>query len=274
MDKEKHIISLFSHRLNGDDGAILGEFCFSKDLFIEGVHFKKCWLSSYEIGAKAALVNLSDAFAMGAKPCYALCGLSLPKTMPNNEINALCAGIKDTCQAYGAKIIGGDTTSGDKIVICLSIIAKISKPVLYRKKARNGDFIAFSGDLGNSLRGLKILQNGGFLAKNSRFKKPILRENFVLLAAKFLSSCMDISDGLLNDLPKLLKNHQRVRLNRALSKFELLSGEEYELLFTFSPKKSAKVRNIAKKCRLKLNIIGKISNARSNIPKFRAFKHF
>ena len=34
MNKEERIISLFSHRLNGDDGAILGDLCLSKDLFI------------------------------------------------------------------------------------------------------------------------------------------------------------------------------------------------------------------------------------------------
>lgn len=274
MDKEQSIINLFSHRLNGDDGAILGEFCFSKDLFIEGVHFKKEWLSSYEIGAKAALINLSDAFVMGAQPCYALCALSLPKAMPMNEINALCAGLKEVCASYGVKIIGGDTTKGDKISISLSIIAKTKRPILYRKRAKNGDFIAFSGELGNSLKGLKILQNGGFLAKNARFKKPVLRSNFIFLSARYLSSCMDISDGLLNDLPKLLKKHQRARLNQILSKFELLSGEEYEALFTFSPKNKPKIQNIAKKCRLKLNIIGQVTNARSNLPKFRAFSHF
>ena len=85
---------------------------------------------------------------------------------------------------------------------------------------------------------------------------------------------MDISDGLLNDLPKLLKKHQRVRLNRPLSKAELISGEEYELLFTFSPKNAAAVQNRAKKCRVKLNIIGKITNAKSNLPRFNGFKHF
>ena len=142
------------------------------------------------------------------------------------------------------------------------------------KRAKNGDFIAFSGELGNSLKGLKILQNGGFLAKNARFKKPVLRSNFIFLSARYLSSCMDISDGLLNDLPKLLKKHQRARLNKILSKFELLSGEEYEALFTFSPKNKPKIQNIAKKCRLKLNIIGQVTKARSNLPKFRAFSHF
>ena len=274
MNKEERIISLFSHRLNGDDGAILGDLCLSKDLFIEDVHFKRGWLSSYEIGTKAALVNLSDAFAMNATPRYALLGLALPKTMKDDEIKVLCAGIKDTCEAYDVKIIGGDTTSSDKIVISLSIIAKNRDKILYRKRAKLGDFVAFSGDLGRSLKGLKTLQNGGFVAKNSRFKAPLLRRDFIYKSARYLSSCMDISDGLLNDLPKLLKKHQRVRLNRPLSKAELISGEEYELLFTFSPKNAAAVQNRAKKCRVKLNIIGKITNAKSNLPRFNGFKHF
>ena len=58
MDKEARIISHFAHALNGDDGALLGDFVYSKDLFIENVHFKREWLSMQGIGAKAVLVNL------------------------------------------------------------------------------------------------------------------------------------------------------------------------------------------------------------------------
>ena len=277
MDKEARIISHFTHALNGDDGALLGDFVYSKDLFIENVHFKREWLSMQGIGAKAVLVNLSDAIAMNATPLYALLGLALPKELENDEIKALCAGILSTCAKHGVSIIGGDTTSADKIIISLTIISKANKKTLFRKNAKNGDFIAFTGSLGLSLKGLKALQNGGKIARNSRFIKPSLRIEFMKKSAKNLKSAMDISDGLANDLPKFLgKKGAKINAKTIskLGKNQWLSGEEYELLVAFSPKNKARVLAYAKQTRTKLTIIGQVKNGYLKIPKYRAFKHF
>lgn len=277
MDKEARIISHFTHALNGDDGALLGDFVYSKDLFIENVHFKREWLSMQEIGAKAVLVNLSDAIAMNATPLYALLGLALPKELENDEINALLGGILSTCAKHGVSIIGGDTTSADKIIISLTIISKANKKTLFRKQSKNGDFIAFTGSLGLSLKGLKALQNGGKIARNSRFIKPSLRIEFMKKSAKILKSAMDISDGLANDLPKFLGKKGAKISTKTISKLgknQWLSGEEYELLVAFSPKNKARVQGFAKQTRTKLTIIGQVKNGYLKIPKYRAFKHF
>lgn len=273
MDKEARIISHFSHALNGDDGAVLGDFVYSKDLFIENVHFKCEWLSMQEIGAKAVLVNISDAVAMNAKPLYALLGLALPKNLSNDEINVLCAGIKNECERWGVAIIGGDTTSSEKITISLTIISRLSGKALFRNRAKNGDFIAFTGTLGGSLKGLKTLQNGGKIAGNSRFARPELRAEFMKKSAKILKSAMDISDGLANDLPKLL-GKKGAKISAKLSKEQWLSGEEYELLVVFSAKNKNRVLSLAKQTRTKLTIIGQVKNGYLKIPKQRAFKHF
>ena len=273
MDKEARIISHFTHALNGDDGALLGDFVYSKDLFIENVHFKREWLSMEQIGAKAVLVNLSDAIAMNATPLFALLGLALPKELENDEINALLGGILSTCAKHGVSIIGGDTTSADKITISLTIISKANKKTLFRKSTKNGDFIAFTGSLGLSLKGLKALQNGGKIARNSRFIKPSLRIEFMKKSAKNLKSAMDISDGLANDLPKFL-GKKGAKISAKLGKNQWLSGEEYELLVAFSPKNKARVLAYAKQTRTKLTIIGQVKNGYLKIPKYRAFKHF
>lgn len=273
MDKEARIISHFAHALNGDDGALLGDFVYSKDLFIENVHFKREWLGMEQIGAKAVLVNISDAIAMNATPLYALLGLALPKELENDEINALCDGILSTCAKHGVSIIGGDTTSADKITISLTIISKANKKTLFRKNTKNGDFIAFTGSLGSSLKGLKSLQNGGKIARNSRFIKPSLRIEFMKKSAKILKSAMDISDGLANDLPKFL-GKKGAKISAKLSKEQWLSGEEYELLVAFSPKNKNRVLGFAKQTRTKLTIIGQVKNGYLKIPKYRAFKHF
>ncbi|MBR2148997.1 MAG: thiamine-phosphate kinase, partial [Campylobacter sp.] len=91
MDKEQSIISNFKHNLNGDDGAIIGDMVYSKDMFVEDIHFKSHWLSPKQIGKKAMIVNLSDAIAMNATPKYALLGLGLPKNLSNKYIKELSA---------------------------------------------------------------------------------------------------------------------------------------------------------------------------------------
>lgn len=272
MDKESKIISYFSHALNGDDGAILENFCISKDLFIEDVHFKRSWLNYAQIGAKAVLINISDSFAMGAEPKYALLGLALPKNLANDEIKALCNGIKKECENWGVEIIGGDTTSAGKIIISLTILAKLIKPLM-RTGAKNGDFVAFTGNLGSSLKGLKALKNGAKLAKNSRFIRPNLRREFIFKSLNFLRCGMDISDGLINDLPKLL-GQKSIKLSTKLSKQSWQSGEEYEMLVCIKNSHLQRVLNLAKQTRTKLNIIGQVKNGYLKLPKYHAFKHF
>ena len=56
----------------GDDAAILdlaeGQTVVSTDLLIEGVHFDLSYMPLKHLGYKAVIVNLSDIYAMNAKP--------------------------------------------------------------------------------------------------------------------------------------------------------------------------------------------------------------
>ncbi|ELP6347531.1 thiamine-phosphate kinase, partial [Campylobacter upsaliensis] len=108
MNKEDFIIKAFKNKLNGDDGAVLGKWCFSKDLFVQDVHFKRSWLSLEQIATKAMLVNISDAITMNAVPKYALLGLSLPN-LSKKEIKNLQKGFLKMAKKFRIKIIGGDT---------------------------------------------------------------------------------------------------------------------------------------------------------------------
>lgn len=98
MNKEDFIIKAFLNEKNGDDGAIIDDWCFSKDLFFENVHFKREWFSLEQIATKAMLVNISDAISMNAVPKYALLGLALPKNLSENEIKALQKGFLKTAR--------------------------------------------------------------------------------------------------------------------------------------------------------------------------------
>ena len=257
MDKENFIIKAFLNAANGDDGAVLGKWCYSKDLFFEGVHFRREWLNYEQIARKAILANISDAIVMNAVPKYALLGLALPKDITQTQIKALQKGFLQTAREFDITIIGGDTISSDKIGISITLISKVRKKATFRKGLQKGDLLAFTGELGESLKGLKALQNGEKLDAKHRFFEPNLRADFFYKIAPKVRCAMDISDGLGQDLAKMLAlNKLGVKWLVNLSDDELKSGEEYEILFAFAPKNAKFISKMAQKFGVKLTIFG------------------
>ncbi len=271
MDKEKFIIKAFLNKFNGDDGAIIKNWCLSKDLFFENVHFKREWLSLEQIATKAMLVNISDATVMNAVPKYALLGLALPKNLSQNEIKTLQKGFLKTAKKFKIKIIGGDTISDEKIGISITLLSKVRKKAIYRKGLKAGHLLAFTGKLGQSLKGLEILQDGGKLAPKHRFISPKLRQSFFYEIAPKVVCAMDISDGLSKDLSRLLEcNKLGISWLKKLSDYELYSGEEYEILFAFEEKDKEFIEKTAKKHKVRLNIFAKATKGKYE---FRGKEH-
>lgn len=265
MSKEAFFISGFSSKHIGDDGAIVNNNqVYSKDLFCEDIHFKRAWMRLSQIAEKSMLVNISDAIAMNAKPKWAMIGVVIPKSFSYHELQELSSGFQSVAKAYGIEIIGGDTTAGEKLMISISIISELQGKALYRKNAKVGDFVAFTGELGNSYKELTKLLRGGHVGKASRFMKPHLKAKFIYKAAKHLNAGMDISDGLSKDLSRLLDASGSLGLHvkHTMPKRTLCSGEEYEMLFTFDTRKKAIIKRIAKQTRTKITIIGKVARKR------------
>ncbi len=258
MDKENYIISLFKNSFIGDDGAVIGEWVYSKDLFCENIHFKREWMSLEQIAYKAMLVNISDAIVMNAKPKYVLLGLKLPKNISNQEIKDLNKGFMKACKKYGITIIGGDTISGNSIDISITLISHTKYPI-YRKGLEIGNLVAYTGELGSVKRDLNKLFEGKKIDKNSRFITPILREDFFYEIAPFVKVALDISDGLSKDLSRLSEiNKVGFEFLKELTLDELCSGEEYEILFGFCEKNLHIIKTIAKKHSISLNVFAKV----------------
>lgn len=254
MNLENYFISQFNNNHIGDDGALIDGWVYSKDAFSENVHFKTKWMSHYQIASKAMLINISDAIAMNAKPKYALLSVAMPKDITKQQMRALASGFKDVASKFGIEIVGGDTISNIKLDITITIISKTDKPLL-RTKLRYGYMLAHTGELGKSAKDLKKLINLGKIHKKSKFVNIKLRDRFVSDTVRFLSSGMDISDGLFNDLAKLSSvNRVGFKFKSFMSKNIGCSGEEYEMLVAFDKRDRKTILRRAKLSRTPLHI--------------------
>ncbi len=257
QDKESFFINQFPNPHIGDDGAVIGDTVYSKDLFCEDIHFKREWMSLEQIAFKSMLVNISDAIVMNAKPKFALIGIKIPFNFTPSQMEELSSGFLRASRIYNFEIIGGDTVAGDKLDISVTLISKTDNPI-YRKGIKNGDFIAHTGVLGSVKKDLEKLFNGKTISKNSRFITPLLRADFFYEAAPFIHAALDISDSLGKELSRLSKTNQfGFEFYDEIKKDILCSGEEYEILFAFDPKNFDILSKISNKNNTPFTVIAK-----------------
>ena len=269
-DKEQYLINSLNSKYIGDDAAVIGNTLYSMDAFFEDVHFKREWMSMTQIGRKAMLVNFSDAIAMNAKAKYALVTVSIPKDMTHTQIYELTQSMQDVAKEYDCEIIGGDTIGGDKLHLSITIISHSKEPLL-RTTLKEGDLLAYTGILGESKRDLDALFRGETIDEKSRFYEPILRADFIKKSRAYLTSGMDISDGLFCDTNKLLDiNKYGFKLLIGIDSEIGLSGEEYEMLISFNEKDLDTVKCLAKETNTPLNIFAKVLK---NDNRFRCDSH-
>ncbi len=259
LNAENYFISQFKSSKIGDDGAVVGDFVYSKDAFFENVHFKKNWMSHYQIATKAMLVNISDALAMNATPLYALLSVAMPSSITKKEMQELVSGFEDVAHKYNIEIIGGDTLSNTKLDITITIISKTNKPLL-RSTMRQKDLIAYTGELGKSAKDLRYLLRGQKLHNKSKFVNINLRDKFIQRTNRYISAGMDISDGLFSDLEKLSNANKGMGFffYQQIQKQIACSGEEYEMLVSFDRRKRKTMLRFASLTRTKLTVVAKV----------------
>lgn len=149
----------------GDDCAILqyGEnkdILVTTDMLMEGVHFDLTYTPFKHLGYKAAMVNLSDIYAMGGSPKQITVSVALSKRFSIEDMEDFYAGLRLACEAHGVDIIGGDTTSSRTgLAISITAIGEVEKEsAIYRNGAKETDLICVSGDLGAAYMGLQLLE--------------------------------------------------------------------------------------------------------------------
>ncbi len=254
----------------GDDAAVLDvpaglQVVVTTDLLLEGVHFRRDWSDAYSIGWKAAAVNLSDLAAMGADPTFTFVSLALPPDETVESVERLYDGLCDCLSRYGAKLAGGDTNRAlSGLVLNITQLGTVpSGQALKRTGAKAGDVLLVTGTLGDSAAGLSLLEQHGAaraeklcrsLVQSHRRPQPRVVAGLALREAGLIHCCMDLSDGLAADLPKLcaasgvgaLVDVSRLpvsndlaataaELDRSAWELALSGGEDYELLIAVAP---------------------------------------
>jgi thiamine-monophosphate kinase len=148
----------------GDDAAVVaapsGSVVATTDTLVHGPDFRLAWSSGYDLGWKAAAVNLADVAAMGARPTALLVALAMPNDTRVAFVEALADGLREACDALapGCAVVGGDLTVSATLTIAVTALGDLEgrAPVL-RSGARPGDVVAVAGELGVAARGLGVL---------------------------------------------------------------------------------------------------------------------
>jgi len=231
----------------GDDAAVITSFgerslVASTDTSIENVHFRREWLSSSEIGYRAAASALSDLAAMGARPLGMLVAMAIPEEW-QPEMDSLSDGIGDAARAAEAPVLGGDMSRSGELALTITVLGT-ARDVLFRTAARPGDHIYVTGRLGGPGAALRALTEHREPSAHDRerFAHPVPRIREALwLAEQGATSAIDISDGLSSDLCHIAVA-SRVTMKIDLAAIPLVdgvtaedaarSGEEYEIVVT------------------------------------------
>lgn len=209
----------------GDDAAVLDDgTVLSCDMLVEGVDFERARSTPWQIGARAAAVNLSDLAAMAARPVCLLAAFGIPAGF--EEVAELAAGIA----SHGVPLAGGDLSRAGELTVTITAVGRAERPVL-RSGGRPGDLLAVTGTLGGQAA-------SGYTAEIV----PRLQEGIQL--AGLASAMIDLSDGIATDAARLAHASGcggRVLLGRlplaegATVEMAASGGEDYELLAAIPP---------------------------------------
>jgi thiamine-monophosphate kinase len=226
----------------GDDAAVVaapdGRVVATTDVLVEGVHFRRDWSSAYDVGRKAAAVNLADVAAMGARGTALLVGLAAPADLPLEWSLRLTDGLRDEAALVGAAVVGGDVVRSAVLVISVTALGDLDgRTPVTRAGAKVGDTVVLAGELGRSAAGLALLQEGsrdGELVDAHRRPTPPYEMGPALAEAGATSMC-DVSDGLLGDVAHIAQaSGVRIDLDAADELF-LTGGEDHALVATLPP---------------------------------------
>ncbi len=202
---------------SGDDAAIWApepgrEIAISQDALVEGVDFRRSWITPRQLGARALSVALSDLAGMGARPAWCAATLCAPGTTAAEDVLEMQRGLCAAAMSAGCAVAGGDVSAIDgPLVIDVSVGGTLlSGHALRRDHGAAGDLVLVTGTLGRAAAGLRLLLDGGgdltpqeqaWVAAQLA-PTPRIAEGMRLVSAGIRCGG-DISDGLIVELERI-----------------------------------------------------------------------
>ena len=255
----------------------------SVDTYTEGNHFLNFKKPDLVI-KKIIRSSISDLICKGVEPkYYFISGSGNKKSFSKPNLSKISKSLNEEQNKYKIFLSGGDTVFSNKLSFSITSIG-FTDNIVYRNKAKINDDIYVSGNLGDSYLGLLVLKNK--IKLNQRLNKYFINQYFMPSIQlrltdqikKFANTSIDISDGLLADLDKMINNQKlsyklflddipisnnfkKIIDLKKLSKINYISnGDDYQVLFTASKNKMRIIKKIATNYRVKLTKIGSIQS--------------
>tara|TARA_Y100001954_G_C15722353_1_gene558910 strand:+ start:195 stop:1133 length:939 start_codon:yes stop_codon:yes gene_type:complete len=237
-----------------------------------------------DISRKSIVSSVSDFAAKGIIPKFCIISLTLPKTISKKQVQELSKGFSKACKEFRIQLLGGDTNQGTEISIHVVLFGNV-KEYTKRKGAKIGDIICTTGPFGYTAAALDIIlkkrkSSKTFSTKSkNRFFRPKPRLEFGHKSISYTSSSIDSSDGLSSCLIELSKQSKKKFLitkiptnndvkefseknNTSLNRLVFDGGEEFELVFTVTPKNLKKIHALGKKNKISIFEIGHVSKGK------------
>jgi thiamine-monophosphate kinase len=273
---EREIIRIFTSRFTVRSGVPLGfdddvsaiplsskTWIITKTDMLVGSTDIPSGMTIQEAARKAVVATVSDFAAKGVRPRALMVSLGLRSPVQRRMVHQLSRGLSQAAREYNCKIIGGDTSQVDDLVIdIIGVGLGNPKKLVRRDGAKSGDIVAVTGPFGKSAAGLRILMSGGktdfanypSLVRAVRHPKARLSEGITLARSGGVTSSIDSSDGFAWSLHQIARASgiridlhtipvdaevQRFAKEHRLSatRLALYGGEEYELIVTVMPKR-------------------------------------
>ncbi len=253
------------------------------DTYNEGIHFINFKKPDLVI-KKILRSSISDLICKGVKPkYYFISGSGNKKNFTPMNLKKISKSLKEEQKKFSIFLCGGDTVFSKKLSFTITSIG-FSNKIIFRNKAKINDDIYVTGNLGDSYIGLKILKDKINLNNkfSNYFKNQYFNPNLPIKLTKkllsFANTSIDISDGLITDLEKLINTQKlsyklylkdipiSIKLKKLIDKkivkkISCISrGDDYQILFTASPYKSRIISQTSKLLGIKISKIGKISS--------------
>ena len=279
----------------------------SIDTYNEKIHFPD-FKSPNLVIKKIIRSSISDLICKGVKPeYYFISGSGNKNHFTKKNLKMISKSLNEEQKKYNLKLSGGDTVTSKKISFSITTIG-FSSNIIERNKARLNDDIYVTGNIGDSFLGLQLIKKKIKISsklKNyfiNQFYCPNLPHKIYKEIYKFANTSMDVSDGLISDMFKLI-NKQKLsfeidinkipisnNLKNYLNKYKkkrsnyLFNGDDYQILFTAPLRKRSLIKSIAIKMNQKITIIGKINNGykknsikldnkSQNLTNFKGYSH-